>query len=176
MGEGGHESDSCRVEEVEGVGMVGKSGEPGRRMGYHGNIMLRTNGGRRGRDRKPNSVWGGEGRGRDRKSDFVACGARIVSGWVVVACGTESYSGLAGNTFCIPGSENVSPGDGSDCQTGYKKHCVVNLFLFGFMICYFSFTFYYILWVKFLQNRQVMVTSSGLCCWPGRRVPRSPDC
>ena len=85
MGEGGHESDSCRMGEVEGVGMVGKSGEPGRRMGYHGNIMLRTNGGRRGRNRKPNSVWGGEGRGRDRKSDFVACGARIVSGWVVVA-------------------------------------------------------------------------------------------
>ena len=142
VGEGYHESaDSCRMGEVEGVGTVelvcvgrqlrmscdsfvmpvcGSVGseEPGSRMGYHGNTLLRTNGGgRRGRDRKPNSV-GGEGSGRDRKPDFVACIARIVSGWVVVAWGIESYSGLAGNTFCIPGFENVSPGDGSDCQTG----------------------------------------------------------
>ena len=108
MGDGDHESaDSCRMGEVEGVGMVelvcaGRllrmgcdsfimsvcgsvgSGEPGSRMGYHGNILLRTNGGRRGRDRKPNSV-GGKGRGRARKPDFVACSARIVSRWVVMA-------------------------------------------------------------------------------------------
>ena len=44
------------------------------------------------------------------------------------------------------------------------------------MIFYFLFAFYYILCVKFLQNHQVMVTSLGLCCWPGRRVPQSPDC
>ena len=93
MGEGDHESaDSCRIVEVEGVGTVElvcvgrllrmgcdsfvmpvcgsvRSGEPGSRMGYHRNILLRTNGGRRGRDRKP---------------DFVTCVARIVSGWVVV--------------------------------------------------------------------------------------------
>ena len=80
MGEGDHKSaDSCRMGEVEGVGTVGLvcvgrllrmgcdsfvmplcgsvgSGEPGSRMGYHGNILLRTNGGRRGRDWKPNSV------------------------------------------------------------------------------------------------------------------------
>ena len=80
MGDGDHQSaDSCRMGEVEGVGMVelvcaGRllrmgcdsfvmfvcgsvgSGEPGSRMGYHGNILLRTNGGRRGRDWKPNSV------------------------------------------------------------------------------------------------------------------------
>ena len=94
MGNGDHQSaDSCRMGEVEGVGMVelvcaGRllrmgcdsfvmsvcgsvgSGEPGSRMGYHGNILLRTNGGRRGRNRKP---------------DFVAFSAQIVSGWVVVA-------------------------------------------------------------------------------------------
>ena len=141
MGEEDHKSaDSCRMGEVEGVGTVGLvcvgrllrmgcdsfvmplcgsvgSGEPGSRMGYHGNILLRTNGGRRGRDRKPNSVRE-KGRGRNRKPDFVACSAQIVSGWVVVAWGAESYSGLAGNIFCIPGFENVSPRDGSDCQTG----------------------------------------------------------
>ena len=79
-GRGGHESaDPCRIGEAVGVGMVElvcisrllrmgcdsfimpvcgsvRSGEPGSRMSYHGNILLRTNGGRRGRDRKPNSV------------------------------------------------------------------------------------------------------------------------
>ena len=85
MGEGDYElADSCRIGKVEGVGTVelvcvGRllrtscdsfimsvcgtvgSGEPGSRMGYHGNILLRTNGSRRGRDRKPNSVGGGRG-------------------------------------------------------------------------------------------------------------------
>ena len=45
-------------------------------MGYHGNIQLKTNGGRTGRDRKPNLVGGGgsrRGRGRERKPNFVAC-------------------------------------------------------------------------------------------------------
>ena len=105
-----HDSaDSSRMGEVEGVGTVelvcvGRllrigcvsfvipacgffgSGEPGSRIGYHRNILLRTNGGRRGRDRKP---------------DFVACGAWIVSKWVVVAWGIESYSGLARNTYFV---------------------------------------------------------------------------
>ena len=90
MGKGYHESsDSCRMGEVEGVGMVelvcvGRllrmgcdsfvmpmcgsvgSGEPGSRMSYHGNILLRTNGGRRGIDRKPNSVGGDEERQRQK--------------------------------------------------------------------------------------------------------------
>ena len=85
MGDGDHQSaDSCRMGEVEGVGMVelvcvGRllrmgcdsfvmpvcgslgSAEPGSRMGYHGNILLWINGGRWSRDRKPNSVgWRGE--------------------------------------------------------------------------------------------------------------------
>ena len=48
----------------------------GSRMGYHGNIQLKTNGGRRGRDRKPNLVGRRgrrKGRGRDKKPNFVAC-------------------------------------------------------------------------------------------------------
>ena len=33
----------------------------GRRMGYHGNILLRTSRGRKGRDKKPNYVeWEGK--------------------------------------------------------------------------------------------------------------------
>ena len=43
-----------------------RSGEPGSRMSYHGNILLRSNGGRRGRDRKPNSVGGEEERQRQK--------------------------------------------------------------------------------------------------------------
>ena len=38
-------------------GSVG-SGGPGSRIGYHGNILLRSTGGRRSRDKKPNSVGG----------------------------------------------------------------------------------------------------------------------
>ena len=59
----------CNSFVIPVCGSVG-NGEPWSRMGYHGIILLRTNGGRRGRDRKP---------------DFVACSARIVSGWMVVA-------------------------------------------------------------------------------------------
>ena len=172
MGDGDHQSaDSCRMGEVEGVGMVelvcaGRllrmgcdsfvmsvcgsvgSGEPGSRMGYHGNILLRTNGGRRGRDRKPNSV-GGKGRGWDRKLDFVACSARIVSGWVVVAWDTESYSGLAGNIYFIPGFESLSPGKGSDwvkkklcCKKRTEIYFYLVLWLFIF---YLLFIIFYVL-------------------------------
>ena len=49
-------------------------------MGYHGNMLLRSNGYRRGRDKKPNSVGaegggggGGEKKDRDKKPNFVAC-------------------------------------------------------------------------------------------------------
>ena len=37
----------------------------GSRMAYHGNILLKTNGGKRGRDRKPN-LLGGEDRQRQK--------------------------------------------------------------------------------------------------------------
>ena len=47
---------------------------------------------------------------------------------------------------------------------------------FYLVLWFFIYLLYYILFVKFLQNCQVMVTSLGLCCWPGRRVPQSPDC
>ena len=90
-------SDSCRMGEVEGVGMVelvcvGRlfrmgcdsfvmpvcgsvgSGEPGSGISYHGNILLRTNGGG-GEAETESLILGGTGRGRDRKLDFVVCGA-----------------------------------------------------------------------------------------------------
>ena len=63
--------------------MVGNS--HGSRMSYHRNILLRTNGERRGTDRKPNFVegeggWGGGSgeRGRDRKPNFATCSAWFV--------------------------------------------------------------------------------------------------
>ena len=60
-----------------------------------------------------------------------------------------------------------------------ETQCVVKaewkIFFIWFYDFYFLFAFYYILCVKF-QNHQVIVTSLRLCCWPGRRVPQSPDC
>ena len=83
-----------------------------------------------------------------------------------MARGTESYSGLAGNTFRIPGFENVSPGMGQTIRLGKRNTLCCKskwkLFLFGFI--FFLFAFYYILSVKFLQNHHVMVTYLGLCC------------
>ena len=32
------------------------------------------------------------------------------------------------------------------------------------------------MFVKFLQNHQVMVGSLDRCYWPGRRVPQRPNC
>ena len=45
-------------------------------MGYHGNMLLRSNGYRRDRDKKANSVGaegGGKKKDRDKKPNFVAC-------------------------------------------------------------------------------------------------------
>ena len=52
------------------------------------NTLLKTNVGE-GRQRQEARFcrW----RGRDRKPNFVACSARLVDGWVVVARGTNSY-------------------------------------------------------------------------------------
>ena len=41
----------------------------------------------------------------------------LAGGWVV-AWGTDLFRACWKHIFCIPGCENVSPGDGSDCQTG----------------------------------------------------------
>ena len=113
--------------------------------------------------------------------DVVACSARIVSGWMVVAWGTESYSGLAGNTYFVYlalrtsalgmvqtvtlGRRNILC-----CKSGMKIYLYLVLWFFIFYLVFLVFC------VKFLQNRQVMVTYLGLCCWPGRRVSQSPNC
>ena len=61
-----------------------RSGEPGSRMSYHGNILLRTMAG--GEAETENLIlYDGKRRVRNRKPDFVACSARIVSRWVVMA-------------------------------------------------------------------------------------------
>ena len=56
-------------------------------MGYHGNILLSAEnqweGG--GAETKSLIMYGERGRDRDRKFNFVACSARIIRGWVVVA-------------------------------------------------------------------------------------------
>ena len=78
--------------------------------------------------------------------------------------------------FCIPGFENASPGMGKTVRLGKRntlccKSRMEILFYLVLRFFIFYFAFYYISFVKFLQNRQVMVTSLGYCCWPGRRIP-----
>ena len=97
MGKGYNESsDSCRMGEVEGVGMVelvcvGRllrmgcdsfvmpvcgsvgSGEPGSGISYHGNILLRTNegawgGGGGGEAETESLIFGGEGERQRQKA------------------------------------------------------------------------------------------------------------
>ena len=66
-------------------------------------------------------IMQGELRGRERKPNFFgACSARIVSNWVGGGCVKHRVLFRTGwkHIFCIPGFENASPGDGSDCQTG----------------------------------------------------------
>ena len=155
------------------------SGEPGSRMGYQGNILVRLNGGRWSRDRKPNFV-GGEGRGRDRKPDFVACSMQIVSRWVVVEWGIKSYSGLAGNTYFVYLALRTSAlGMGQTVRLGKRNTlcCKSRMEIYFYLVLWF-FIFYllFIIYVRFLQNHQVMMTSLGLCCWSGSRVSQSPDC
>ena len=55
------------------------------RMGYHGNILLRTNWGRGDEKTESLILLEEKGRGRGRQPNFVACTTRIVSRWVVVA-------------------------------------------------------------------------------------------
>ena len=114
MGEGGHASaDSCRMGEVKNVGMVElvcwQTVEDGlwSFLNVCAWICWRWGNSMEAEWATMGTFW---------KPNFVTCSARIVSGWVVVA-----YSGLAENTFCMPGFENVSRGDGSDCQTRQKN-------------------------------------------------------
>ena len=71
----------------------------GSRVDYHVNILLRTNGGWRGRDKTFNSV-GGRGRGEAETESlnlWLVVPELLVGGW----WWRESYSGLAGNTYFV---------------------------------------------------------------------------
>ena len=61
-------------------------GNYGSRMGYHGNILLSAENQWEGGEAETKSLimQGGIGRDRDRQLNFMACHARIVSGWVLV--------------------------------------------------------------------------------------------
>ena len=83
-------------------------------MGYHGNIPLRINVGKGGRDRKSNSL-AGRAEAENLILWLVVLKFLVDELWLYEA---QSLSQGLLETFCIPGFENVSPGDGSDCQTG----------------------------------------------------------
>ena len=99
---------------------------------------------RRGRDIKPKYV-GGKGRSRERKLNFVACSTQIVSGLVVVAWGTKSYSGLAGNTYFVYLAVTTSAlGMGPTVRLGKRNIlcCVSRIEICFYFI--FEFPLYYI--------------------------------
>ena len=156
----------------------------GSRMGYHGNILLRTMG-KRGRDKKPKYA-GGRGRDWDRKPNFVACSAWIVRGWVVVRRRTGSNLGLAANTYfvyltfrtsALGMGQTVRPGKRNTlcCKSRMEMYFYLILWFFIYLILW-NFYFLFLLFVTCLQNHQMMVTFLGRCCWSGRWVPQSLDC
>ena len=59
--------------------------------------------------------WVGGRRGKDKKPNYVAGGER---GWELREAQSLAFRAGWKHIFCIPGFENVSPGDGSDSQTG----------------------------------------------------------
>ena len=123
-------------------------------MGYHGNILLKTNVGRRCRDRKPNFVEGGGGGGEE-------VGTESVILWFVVL---ELLAGgrwwreakvlfRAGwkHIFFIPGFENVSPGNGSDWVK--ETHCAVKVerkFIFFWLDDFLYFILIFIIFLLYM--------------------------
>ena len=74
--------------------------------------------------------------------------------------------------FCIPGFENMSPGDGSGW--GKEIHCFSEcgmevVFFFGFIFFFFIFSFMYIEWYS---SEILSVTSLGCCCRHSRETSR----
>ena len=67
---------------------------------------------------------------------------------MVVERDTKWYFGLAGNIFCIPGFENVSPEDGSDWVK--ETHCALKaewkfIFLWFYEFLFLLFIIFYVL-------------------------------
>ena len=72
---------------------------------------------RRGRYKNPNYV-GGRGEDQNRKPNLWLVVLKLLAGgWKLREAQTLIESWLK-HVFRIPGFENVSAGDGSDCQTG----------------------------------------------------------
>ena len=102
--------------------------------------------------------------------------------------GTQSYSGLAENTYFVYLALRTSVlGMGQTVRLGKRNtlccrskmemyfYLVLWFLIFYFVLWIFYFLFFislFIIFVKFPQNRQVMVTSLGHCCLPGGRVPQ----
>ena len=137
-------------------------------------------GGGRGRDRKPNSV-GGEGERQTESLILWLVVLKFLAGGWWWREAQSLIQGLLETPISHTRLCKHQPWGWVRLSDWVKEtQCVVKaewkIFFIWFYDFYFLFAFYYILCVKFLQNHQVIVTSLGLCCWPGRRVPQSPDC
>ena len=90
------------------------------------------------------------GRGEtDRKPDFVACSAQVFSGWVVMAWGTESYSGLAWNTyFAYQALQTSALGMGQTVRLGKRNTmcCKSRMENFFYLVLWFLFFICFLLY------------------------------
>ena len=105
----------------------------------------------------------------------MACSARIASGWVVVAWGTETYLGLAGNAYFVYLALRTSAlGMGQTIRLGKRNTlCCKNRMEMYFYLVLWFFIFYFCFYSICLFSE---LASDGCCCWSGRRVPKSPNC
>ena len=134
-------------------------------------------GGRRGRDWKPNSV-GGRGEAETESLILWLVVLELLMGGWLWHEAQSLIQGLLETYILYTWLWEYLPWGWFRLSDWVKETLVKGEWKFIF-ICFFAFLFFicfYILCVKFLENCQVMVTSLGLCCWPGRRVPQSPDC
>ena len=111
-----------------------ESGEPRSRMSYHENILLRTNGGRRGRDRKP---------------DIVACSAWIVSGWVVMMWGTVLFRACWNTYFVYLALRTSALGMGQAVRLGKRNTLCCKSWMEMYFYLVLRFFIFYLLFIIF---------------------------
>ena len=144
-----------------------------------GQIHSEVNRLRRGRDKKPNSVGEGTGDAETESLILWLVVLKLLAGRWWWGEAQSLIQGLLETYFVYLALRTSAMGMGQTVRLGKRN----TLFKSGMEIYFYLVLWFFIFYllfiifcVKFLQNHQVMVTSLGLCCWPGRRVPQSLDC
>ena len=140
-----------------------ESGEPRSRMSYHENILLRTNGGRRGRDRKP---------------DIVACSAWIVSGWVVMVWGTVLFRACWNTYFVYLALRTSALGMGQAVRLGKRNTLCCKSWMEMYFYLVLRFFIFYLLFIIFCVLNFFRITKWWWLRWVSAvdLVGESPKC